>query len=336
MADLFLMLAAGLGLLPPGGLLYQMGAAVRDRRRYRPPGRLVDVGGMRLHLREMGEGHPTVLLDSALGGSSMSWYRVQPELARFTRACTYDRAGFGWSDPARRPRTAEAMTEELHELLRAAAMPPPFVLAGHSYGSLVCQIYAARYPQEVGGLVLVDPPDVDSWSRPDERQRRRLERGARLARRAAVASRFGLMRLFFFLFGLGALPAARLASLGSTRPGEVGIFRVLEKLPPDSRAVLRWLWSESRSLAALASLIENVPASAAEVAAIELPRDLPLVVLTAADAPELQKSFHERLAARSTRGRHVVASQSSHWIPIDEPELVVEACREVVTAVRRF
>ena len=336
MADLFLMLAAGLGLLPPGGLLYQMGAAVRDRRRYRPPGRLVDVGGMRLHLREMGEGHPAVLLDSALGGSSMSWYRVQPELARFTRACTYDRAGFGWSDPARRPRTAEAMTEELHELLRAAAMPPPFVLAGHSYGSLVCQIYAARYPQEVGGLVLVDPPDVDSWSRPDERQRRRLERGARLARRAAVASRFGLMRLFFFLFGLGALPAARLASLGSTRPGEVGIFRVLEKLPPDSRAVLRWLWSESRSLAALASLIENVPASAAEVAAIELPRDLPLVVLTAADAPEQQKSFHERLAARSTRGRHVVASQSSHWIPIDEPELVVEACREVVTAVRRF
>ena len=330
------MLAAGLGLLPPGGLLYQMGAAVRDRRRYRPPGRLVDVGGMRLHLREMGEGHPAVLLDSALGGSSMSWYRIQPELARFPRACTYDRAGFGWSDPARRPRTAEAMTEELHELLRAAAMPPPFVLAGHSYGSLVCQLYAARYPQEVGGLVLVDPPDVDSWSRPDERQRRRIERGARLARRAAVASRFGLMRLFFFLFGLGALPAARLASLGSTRPGEVGIFRVLEKLPPDSRAVLRWLWSESRSLAALASLIENVPASAAEVAAIELPRDLPLVVLTAADAPEQQKSFHERLAARSTRGRHVVASQSSHWIPIDEPELVVEACREVVTAVRRF
>jgi pimeloyl-ACP methyl ester carboxylesterase len=144
------------------------------------------------------------------------------------------------------------------------------------------------------------------------------------------------MRLFFFLFGLGALPAARLASLGSTRPREVGIFRVLEKLPPDSRAVLRWLWSESRSLAALASLIENVPASAAEVAAIELPRDLPLVVLTAADAPEEQKSFHARLAARSTRGRHVVASQSGHWIPVDEPELVVEACREVVTAVRRF
>ena len=93
MADLFLVLAAGLGLLPPGGLLYQMGAAVRDRRRYRPPGRLVDVGGMRLHLREMGEGHPAVLLDSALGGSSMSWYRIQPELAQFTRACAYDRAG---------------------------------------------------------------------------------------------------------------------------------------------------------------------------------------------------------------------------------------------------
>jgi pimeloyl-ACP methyl ester carboxylesterase len=264
----------------------------------------------------------------------MSWHLIQPELARFTRVCAYDRAGFGWSEPARRPRTAQAMTEELHELLRAAALPPPFVLAGHSYGALVCQLYAARYPHEVGGLVLVDPPDVDSWSRPDERQRARIERGARLARRAAVASRFGLMRLFFFLFGLRALPAARLASRGPTRPEEVGVFRVLEKLPPDSRAVLRSLWSEPPSLSALASLIENVPASAVEVASLELPRDLPLVVLTAADASAEQRSFHERLAASSTRGRHVVAAQSSHWIPLDEPELVVEACRQIVTAVR--
>ena len=195
-------------------------------------------------------------------------------------------------------------------------------------------LYAARYPREVGGVVLVDPPDVDSWSRPDARQRARIERGATLARRAALASRFGLMRLFFSLFGLRAVPAARLTSFGSPRRENTRIFHVLEKLPADSRAVLRWLWSEPRSLSALASLIENVPASAADVASLLLPSDLPRVVLTAANAPKEQRRFHERLAARSTRGRHVVASKSGHWIPLEEPELIIEACREVIAAVR--
>jgi len=334
MTNLVLLIAGGLGIVMVAGLLYQTGAAARDRRRYRPPGRLVDVDGMRLHLQEAGEGQPPIVLDSALGGSSMSWYRVQPDLSRLTHVCSYDRAGFGWSDPTPRPRVAGAMTEELHDLLRTATMEPPFVLVGHSYGSLVCLLYAARYPREVGGVVLVDPPDVDSWGRPDARQRARIERGARLARRAALASRFGLMRLFFSLFGLRAVPAARLTSFGSSRPENTRIFHVLEKLPADSRAVLRWLWSEPRSLSALASLIENVPASAAEVAPLELPGDLPMVVLTAANAPAEQRRFHEGLAARSSRGRHVVASKSGHWIPLEEPELIIEACREVIAAVR--
>jgi pimeloyl-ACP methyl ester carboxylesterase len=334
MTNLVLLIAVGLGIVMAAGLLYQTGAAARDRRRYRPPGRLVDVDGMRLHLQEMGEGKPPIVLDSALGGSSMSWYRVQPELARFTGVCSYDRAGFGWSEPAPRPRVAGVITEELHDLLRTAGMQPPLVLVGHSYGSLVCLLYAARYPREVGGVVLVDPPDVDSWSRPDARQAARIERGARLARRAALASRFGLMRLFFSVFGLRAVSAARLTSVGSARPENAGIFHVLEKLPADSRAVLRWLWSEPRSLLTLASLIENVPASAKEVASLELPGDLPIVVLTAANAPAEQRLFHERLAARSNRGRHVVASKSAHWIPLEEPELIIEACRKVIADMR--
>jgi len=334
MTNLLLLLAGGFGIAILGGVLYQAQASARDRRRFRPPGRLVDVDGMRLHMQEMGEGHPTVVLDSALGGSSMSWYRVQPELASLTHVCSYDRAGFGWSGPAAGPRRAGEMTEELRTLLRAAAIRPPLVLVGHSFGSLVCLLYAALYPREVGGVVLVDPPDVDSWSRPDARQRARIDRGARLARRAALASRFGLMRLFFSLFGFRAVPAARITSRGSAPPENTRVFHVLEKLPADFRAVLRWLWSESRSLAALASLIENVPASAVEVASLELPGDLPIVVLTAANAPDEQRRFHERLAARSTRGRHVVASKSGHWIPLEEPELVIEACRDVIAAVR--
>lgn len=334
MIDLLLVLALGVGLLLVVGLLYQAVASARDRRRYPPPGRCADVDGRCLHLLERGEGDPAVVLDSALGGSSMSWYRVQPELARMTRVVAHDRAGFAWSDATERPRTADALAEELHALLQAAAIAPPVVLVGHSYGTLVSLLYAARYPGEVGGLVLVDPPDVESWSDPDERQRARIARGARLARRAAMASRFGLMRLFFFLFGLRAAPASRLTSPESTGAEQSRIFDVLEKLPQDARAPLRWFWSEPRCLDALASLIENVPVSTRAVAEAELPRDLPLLVLTASDAPDKQRELHRRLASRSTRGRQIQAAKSGHWIPIEEPELVIDACREMVDLVR--
>jgi pimeloyl-ACP methyl ester carboxylesterase len=119
--------------------------------------KLVDIGGRQLNVYCLGTGSPTVILDAGFPDSTESWYRVQRPLARTTRVCSYDRAGIGFSDGATTPRTPEAVVSDLHRLLHAAGIAPPYVLVGHSIAGLYEPLYADRYPREVGGLVLVDP-----------------------------------------------------------------------------------------------------------------------------------------------------------------------------------
>ncbi|HET7516478.1 MAG TPA: alpha/beta hydrolase [Actinomycetes bacterium] len=130
-----------------------------------PIGRVVDVGGYLMHLACRGEGGPTVVMEAGLGETGLMWSLVQPAVAQLTRACVYDRAGYGWSDPSPRPRTAAVMVEELHQLLGAAGVPRPYVLVGHSFGGLLVRLHAARYPQEVAGLVLVDSAHEQQYQR---------------------------------------------------------------------------------------------------------------------------------------------------------------------------
>ncbi len=138
------------------GIVYERRAVQRDSRLYHPPGKLVDVGGYRLHLNCVGSGGPTVVLEYGHQGSYFDWSRVQPEIARFTRVCYYDRAGYGWSDPSPRPRVPSIMSEELHALLHSAGEKPPYILVSHSYGSVNAEMFAHKYPEEVAGLVLVE------------------------------------------------------------------------------------------------------------------------------------------------------------------------------------
>src|SRR5205085_1933646 len=149
-------LLGGLALLAGAGLLYQGLAMHRDARWYPPLGRFVAVHGRKMHLICMGQGQPAVVLDSGLSGSALDWSRVQPVVASFTQVCAYDRAGCGWSDPGPRPRTSQQIVDDLHALLQAAGIEPPYVLVGHSCGGLNVRVYAHRYPDEVAGLVLVD------------------------------------------------------------------------------------------------------------------------------------------------------------------------------------
>jgi pimeloyl-ACP methyl ester carboxylesterase len=132
--------------------------SARSARRFPPPGQLVDVDGHRLHAVCAGHGAPTVVLESGIAASSLSWARVQPEVARFTSVCAYDRAGLGWSDASTAPRTIAHIVDELHALLTKLECAAPYVIVGHSFGVFVCLAYAARYPHQVDGLVLVDPP----------------------------------------------------------------------------------------------------------------------------------------------------------------------------------
>lgn len=127
------------------------------------PGKLVDIGGRSLHLHCTGSGEPAVILEAGFPGSSLDWMRVQPDVSKTTTVCSYDRAGLGWSDPGAGTRSGIEIVEDLHKLLRAAAVKPPYVLAGHSLGGLYVRIFAARRPEEVIGIVLVDATHEDQW-----------------------------------------------------------------------------------------------------------------------------------------------------------------------------
>jgi len=150
-------------LLAGAGALWQAVASRRDLRQNPPPGRLVDVGGYRMHIYCTGEGYPAVILDSGLSDSSLTWYKVQPEVARFVRVCSYDRAGLGWSDPSPHERNSRVFAEELHTLLHHAGIPAPFVLVGHSMGGFDVRMFASLYRAEVAGMVLVDASHPDLY-----------------------------------------------------------------------------------------------------------------------------------------------------------------------------
>lgn len=121
-----------------------------------PPGKRVDIGGYKLHIYCVGQGSPTVVLESGIGGFSLEWVDVQAALARQMRVCAYDRAGYGWSERSPLPRTARVMARELHKLLTRAGVPGPYLLVGHSFGGYIIRYYAVEHPQEVSGLVLID------------------------------------------------------------------------------------------------------------------------------------------------------------------------------------
>jgi pimeloyl-ACP methyl ester carboxylesterase len=300
------------------------------------PGRLVDVDGRRLHVHCSGSGTPAVVMEAALGGSSISWSLVQPDVARLTLTCSYDRAGFGWSDPGPLPRTAGRVADELRSLLERAEIQPPFLLVGHSFGGLVMRIFAARHRADVAGLVLVDPAHPEDWVTPAPKEQIKIDRGIRLCRHGAMAARFGAARVVGGLVTLGLFGVARtlakIVSRGGLSREDEGILAPLWKLPLETRKPLRQFWTQEKFYEALGSQIASISASAAETlgATADGYGDLPLVTISSTDPGDYRLRQQEALARLSRRGRHVVASNSSHWIPLDQPQVVVDVIREML------
>jgi pimeloyl-ACP methyl ester carboxylesterase len=309
--------------------------------RVAPPGALIDVGGFRIHLNCAGTGTPAVIFDAALGASSLSWSLVQPEVARVTRACTYDRAGFAWSEAGPLPRTAGRIATELAQLIRRADIAPPYVLVGHSFGALVMRIFAARHRDLTAGLVLVDPAHPEEWLEPGEHQRRQIERGVRLCRHGATAARLGIARAVAGFVALGALAPARalvgLISRGGLSRADEQILAPMWKLPPDARQPLAQFWTEPKFFEALGSQIASMCESAVETrdAGLSLFGDLPLTVISAESSSERRQQLHAAVARHSTRGRVLLARASGHWIPLDQPTIVVSAIVQMVETTRR-
>lgn len=328
-------LAIGATLILAGAIYQALGAA-SDLRRFPAPGRMIDIGGCRLHLIEGGDGLP-VIFESGISATCLNWTKVHDETVRFARACSYDRAWLGWSDPAQTPRTTSTLVDELHALLAGAGIPPPYILTGHSFGGMLVQAYAARYPDHVAGLVLVDPLSPSEWIGISNARLGMLRRGVKLSRRGAMLARVGVVRASLALLMSGERRAVKLIAKLSSGQGESTLSRLVgevRKMPPATWPMVRAHWCLPKSFLGMAAYLESLPVSAGEAATLEGAGAIPVTILSAANAASEQLEEREALAHRSPLGRHIVAAKSGHWIQLDEPELVVQAIREMVKLTR--
>jgi pimeloyl-ACP methyl ester carboxylesterase len=314
-----------------------------DPQGYLHAQRLVDVGGRRLNVYCVGSGSPAVVLDAGLGGSTFDWRRVQERIARRTRACAYDRAGMGFSDPAPPPRDAGAVVGDLHVLLQRAAIAPPYVLVGHSLGGMHVRLYADRYPREVAGMVLVDPAteDQDLIFHAISPAVARLDVAeAKMHKDCVAAAARGAIRDGTRAFKECGLPDASQIRAACREQGPQ--VCALARLYVQQREGARY-WNELALEAAAGG-----DRSSSQVRFEQ--RDygsMPLIVLTAGRSDGIPipkreqtrvwgvwKQMHDRVAALSSRGVNVVVPGSGHYIQLDKPDAVVSAVEKVVHQVR--
>ena len=335
LAILLLVIAIGAALIIAGAI-YQALGTVADRRRYPPPGRMIDIGGCRLHLIERGVG-PPVIFEAGISATCLNWTRVRGDVEGFARAYTYDRAWLGWSDPAGSARTTSTIVDELHALLAAAGISPPYILAGHSFGGMLVRAYAAKYPDRVAGMVLVDPLSPTEWLSISPAHDRMLRMGVKLSRRGAALARIGVVRASLALLMAGGRRLPQwIAKLSSGR-GESTISRLVGevgKMPRETWPMVRAHWCQVKSFQGMAAYLESLPTSAREAETLGEPAAIPITILSAANATPQQLSERYALARRSPHGKHIIAAKSGHWIQLDEPELVVEAVRAMVEVIR--
>jgi pimeloyl-ACP methyl ester carboxylesterase len=285
-------------VLGGAGVVCQAIASARDRHLYPPPGRLVDVGGHRLHVHVMGglRGRPTVILDAGIASCSAHWAWVQAELAAFTRVVAYDRAGLGWSDPGPRPRDARRSATELRAALRTAGIGGPYVVAGHSFGGLVVRMFADLYPDEVAGMVLVDASHPDQWAHiPAARGGRLVTWGNWLC---GVLARLGLWRALDpapeLADGLPERPAAELRTILSRPAAWAASADALAAWDSMTRPQV----NGARSLGALPLAVLSVTEQARYAAVLtRLQADLPSLSANSVHQT-VQGATHEGLVSR--------------------------------------
>jgi pimeloyl-ACP methyl ester carboxylesterase len=299
---------------------------------YAQPGQLIDIGGRRINLRCSGSGTPTVVLVSGLGSWSVVWYKTQAEIAKRTRVCSFDRASYGFSDPAPRPQTLPDVPADLHATLESARVPAPHVLVGHSLGGIEVRMFAQRWPQEVAGMVIVDSSPA----------------GAVLieAEVPGVDDALGLE---------GMIPRSLGCALVASReePSSASFKACMFPLPSDTPAALRRAWPRFFTLdyfTTVASLLSSLATHRHDGADHLEFGDKPLVVLSMdvdvccpGNLPQTKfwqnyknrwYAQHAALARMSSRGVHRVVDGSGHSIMLDKPEAVIDAVEEVLRQFR--
>jgi pimeloyl-ACP methyl ester carboxylesterase len=317
------------------GASYQAIGNRADARRFPQQGKSVSLGpafdNLTLSIDCRGQGSPTVILDSGLGVPAVGWNPVQAEVAKFTRVCSYDRAGYGWSGATSAPRTSIQIVKELHALLEAANEKGPYILVGHSFGGYNVRVYNGQYPNDVAGMVLVDASHEDQNDRMTPTlqafMKKSIEQLKWQKMLAPLLIRFGIAR--FSQRNQGEAPGV------SKEFGQEMLY----------------LQMQPKFIDASASELSLFAESANEVRAAGNLGDKPLVVLTAgksADASQLPAGFpkkefddfHEvwvndlqvKESHLSTRGQRIMVPDSTHMIPFERPDSIVAAIHEVWAA----
>lgn len=313
------------------GFLYQWLGSHFDRWRYTAGGRWIDIGGgQRLYVIEKGSGKATVLFEAGIAATNLNWCHIQETVSSFAVTASYDRGGLGWSSPSRTARTPGNIAAELHKMLRGAGLKPPYVLVGHSFGGLVMRRFALLYPEEVSSVILVDPMRCEEWPPLDPAKQATLDRGVKLSSFAIPIARLGLARLAVtsLLCRSGRI-ASRLAGaageggihvLGRIR-GEVG------KMPREVWPIVAAHWSRPDYYAGMRSHVAAVPDTVREMQDAPPIRGIPVLLLTPGKSSPLSDTCLRRIGDTV---RQVIAPKSEHWIHLDEPELVVQAIRDMV------
>jgi pimeloyl-ACP methyl ester carboxylesterase len=299
------------------GYVYEHYASKRDMKCYPPPGQLIQVENHKLHLYCTGSGSPTVILEAAAQSSSLDWSYVQPPIAQLTRACSYDRAGFGWSELGPQPLAVQYAADELHSLLNKAGEQGPYIFVGASYGGHIVRLFAHDYPEQVSGVILVDarPEELLSIAAIQRQARSMLV----FSRILAFLGEFGLSRPF-----IAAMPEKMIPSWAvpvyNSHPGSYEIVF--------QHKFLHTMYAEA----------QGMETSDAQVAAVGPMGDTPLIVIRhgkprpsgTEETEQKWQAFQEEIARQSSAGQIIVAEASGHGIQGEQPAIIVEAVQQLL------
>lgn len=263
------------------------------------------------------------MCEAGLVGSCLTWTRVQPALA----ACgltsyAYDRRGLGWSGPASGVPSIASMVDDLRRVVQTLAIRGPYVIVAHSFGAFVARVYAHRYPEEVCGLVLVDPALPEDWCAPTRAERARLRRAWGLSQLARWLASVGVVRLgLWALTRRGGGRVGPLLGLSSTCRR---LAAEIAKMPRENAQCLMALWSDPAFFRTLSMYAATMPSRAREAAQVPWPSGCPVTVLTGAHQTDMTRAQHRAIAQT-----HVVVADAEHWIPLDRPDCIAAATREI-------
>lgn len=306
-----------LAILAAGALFQSVGTWINDYR-YPPLGKLIDIGGCKLHINSTGVGGITVVLDAGLSGTSLGWSLVQSEVSKYAQVCSYDRAGYGWSEEASLKRTSYNIAEELHTLLHKANIPGPYLLVGHSFGGCNMLLFANRYPEETVGVILVDSVHEE------------------MLETLPPASDQGIFDKLWnhprFQWLLSAIGYKRL----------IGPSKEIEKMFSPLSETIRTMYiahmnktsytkTVSREMACLGESLAQL-----KTAKIHL-QDKPLIVISAGkisknEEGKIWRDLQQKLLLKSNHAKQIIATDSDHMINHQQPDIIIKAILELLTS----